>query len=125
MDIFTTFTKDLAHMDVKFSRKIFRGHTLWVMFNLSVTAFDFYAMTSSPTTMAACSFGAMLVTSLWSLVFLLESWKDLRDDKQRHNFLIELNEKQLASSELRSAMSAKQSYEKAMESLEKNNDKGS
>lgn len=115
-----------CHEDsMKFTRKALNSQMLWVAFNISLVVFDWNTFINSPSHLTAFSFGAMSITALWSFVWMLMAWGELRDDKNRLKYLNELKEQQLASGERQQYMMAKQQYEQMIENLkEKKNDQG-
>jgi hypothetical protein len=117
MESMTGFSKDNCERDIKFYRKMFKGQILWVMFNLSVTFFNGYALMHPPSAWSGSAFGAMAVTSIWSLMFLLESWEDLRSSKLKYNFFTELHDVQMASTERKHYEIARKNYEELTISL--------
>ena len=121
MDSITGISLESCERNIKFDRKWTRGQLLWVMFNISVTCFDGHTLMTHPTTFSGVAFGAMLITSLWSIIFLFESWNELRSEKLKLKYLTELHETQLASSERGQYLNAKLAYEQMKESLEKSN----
>lgn len=122
MESITGFSIDNCERDIKFSKKMVTGQILWVTFNLAITFFDAHTLMINPTAWTGASFGAMLVTSLWSLMFLLESCRELKSEKLRFKFLTELHDTQIASMEREQYKMSKLHYDQLRESLEKNND---
>lgn len=122
----TDFYKTNCEIDIKFYRKMFRSQFLWVMFNLSVTCFDASSLLITPTVWTGAAFGAMAITTIWTLVFLFEAWGDLRNSKLKYKFLTELHDIQMASNERKHYEMARKNYEELIENLKgKQNDRSS
>jgi hypothetical protein len=115
-----------CHEDtLKFTKKMCTGQMFWVVFNIALVLFDWSTFINSPSHLTAFSFGAMCITTLWSLVFLLSSYSDLRTEKHHLRFLKELRETQIASGEREQFLQAKNHYEQLIANLKENqNDKG-
>ena len=77
---------------IKFDNKLVRHQAMWVLFNLCLLIFDWQTFYSSPSHLTAFVFGAMAVTLLWSFVFFLHAWSELKDEKRKLKFLQELRE---------------------------------
>jgi hypothetical protein len=114
MDTITSFSKDNYEWKVKFYKKIIMGITLWLTFNLSVVFFDAVAVMRTHNCQNGIAFGMMLVTCLWSFVYLISALGDLKRAKSYLKFHTELYEKQLASNEREQYLNAKQAYEQMM-----------
>lgn len=102
---------------IKFGKKTVRGQILMVSFNVALLLFNWQTFRFSPSSLTAWGFGAMAVTVLWSLIFLFESWREHRLDKQKLCFLNELHDTQMASKERETYMNAKNYYEHLIEQL--------
>jgi hypothetical protein len=121
------FNISIGHCEwnLKFNKKIVRGQMLWVSFNVALLLFDWQNFNMNPSSLTAWGFGAMAITVLWSSVFLLECWSDLRRDRQKLNHLTKLRDEQMASSEREQYLQMKNHYERLIHRLkEKQNDSG-
>lgn len=117
MDNGTDVLINSCEITLKFNKKLVRGYFLWVIFNISLLLFDWQTFNSSPSHMTACAFGAMTVTALWSLFFLLEYWNEYRDNKQRLRFLKELQDRHMASDELQQYKNSNMHYESFLKKI--------
>lgn len=121
MQSITGFSRDNCEWFIKVTKKAVKWHMLWTMFCVTVTVFDFQTLIQNTTAWSGISVGAMAVTSLWSFIFLLESFSDLRSEKLRYRYLTELHDTQQASTEKEQYLLAKRYYEQLKESLERSN----
>lgn len=126
MDSITSFSKDSCERNIKFNRKWVRYQLLWLLFILCLTSFDGQSLWENHSIFGAINFGMMLITALWSFVFFLESWSDLKNEKRKFQFLTELHETQTASLERKQYLDVKNQYERMIKQLkEKQNDRPS
>jgi hypothetical protein len=124
MDSVLGISVDACERNVKTNRKWVRYQVIWVTFNIALVLFDWQTWYLSSSRVTAISFGAMIVTALWSLFFLMESHSELRDEKRKLRFLQELKETHMASDERRAYLIAKNEYEQLRKSMEKNHVEG-
>lgn len=125
MDSMFNISIEHCEWSLKFNKKIVRGQMLWVSFNVALLLFDWQNFNMNPSSLTAWGFGAMAITVLWSSVFLLECWSDLRRDRQKLNHLTKLRDEQIASSEREQYLQMKNHYERLIHRLkEKQNDSG-
>lgn len=113
------FSKRCREDSFKSTRKIFIGNFLWLVFNISLVIFDWETFINSPSHVTAVSFGAMLVTTVWSFFWMLQTWDEVKTEKHHLKFLTELEATQMASAELRGYANAKNEYEQLIERLQK------
>lgn len=120
MDSFTGMSIDNCERNIKFNRKWVRYQLLWLLFIVCLTCFDGQTLMSNHSIFGAINFGMILVTFLWSLVFFLESWNELKNEKRKLRFLTELHETQMASGERKEYLNLKNYYERLIEENRKN-----
>lgn len=125
MDSILNMSVESCEWSLKFNKKMVRGQMLWVSFNVALLLFDWQNFNMNPSSLTAWGFGAMAVTVLWSSIFLLECWSDLRRDRQKLNHLTKLRDGQMASMEREHYLQVKNHYERLIHQLkEKQNDSG-
>lgn len=123
MESVLEFSKRYHEDSYKSTRKIFTLQMIWVVFNLSVLCFDWFTFINSPSMLTSFSFGAMTITALLSFIFLLQIYGEMKTEKRHLQFLNELHNTQIASTELRQYIEVKKHYEQLIETLkEKEND---
>jgi hypothetical protein len=119
MDTFTSLSRDNCVRAIKLSKKWLKVQSVWVLFNLSITCFDWQTMINNHSFHDGILFGIMLVTSLWSIILLLESWAEFRNEKYKLKFLTELNEIELSCNERQEYVTAKEHYERLIENIKR------
>lgn len=117
IDSITSFSRNCCEDRIKFLKKTVRGNMAWTMFMLAITAYDCYDLYQRPSTFTGFALGSMVITSIWTIMFLFEFLGDLKGEKLRHLYLTELHDKQLASGEREEYLSAKKHYEEALQNL--------
>ncbi len=123
MESVVDISVESCERNIKFDRKYVRGQAAWVVFNFSILIFDWHTFMTSPSNFSSFGFGAMAITTLWSTMFFLESWRELRDEKLRLKFLTELKDTHFSSMERQQYVEVKNHYERLIEQLkEKNNE---
>lgn len=125
MESVLSFSKKCHEDTYKFTKKAMISQGLWVVFNIAILCFDWQTFTLTSSKVSSVSFGAMLVTALWSFVFWWQTWDELRTAKHHIKFLTELENTQIASGEREQLKQARDYYNQLIEQLkEKQNDKG-
>ena len=119
MDSITSISKDHYEWKVKFSKKMIVWNGICLLFGSAVTFYDLITLIHDHNYLNGIPFGMMLMTSLWSFFYLLDSLRELKTDKSYLKFQTELHENQLASSEREHYLNAKQHYENMAALLEK------
>jgi len=119
MDSITSISKDHYEWKVKFSKKMIAWNGIWLLFSSAVTFYDLITLIHDHNYLNGIPFGMMLMTSLWSFFYLLDSLRELKTDKSYLKFQTELHENQLASSERQSYLYQKQLYEQMIAKMEK------
>jgi hypothetical protein len=108
---------------IKFIKKVFRSQGAWTLFIIFILIFDWGNFLASQSRLSAFSFGAMVVTAFWSVLFLFQTYDELRNEKRKLKFLEELQNTQIASGERQQYLDAKKYYENLVEQLkEKKNE---
>lgn len=125
MESIFRLSTDSCESSIKFTKKLFKGQAAWVSFNILILCFDWHDFISSPSRLSSFAFGAMMITALWSIVFLLETYGELKGEKLRLKHLTEFNDTNMASMERKQYIQAKEHYEQlANLNLRTNNDPG-
>jgi hypothetical protein len=119
MESVLEFSKRCHEDSLKFTRKILHGQMFWVLFNIALLVFDWSTFVNSPSHLTAFSFGAMCVTALWSFIWMLHTWDDVRKEKLHLKYLTELEDNNLASAERQQFLNAKKEYERLITNYEK------
>jgi hypothetical protein len=114
MESITGFSMESCERNIKFYKKMLKGQVLWVMFNLAITCFDWSVLDAPHTKLTGIGFGAMIITSIWSIMFLIETWSEWSNEKLRLKFLTELHDAQLASGERQQYKNAREHYESVL-----------
>lgn len=111
MESVLSLSMESCERDIKYTRKWVRYQVLWVTFNFALVAFDWQTFYLSSNHVTAVSFGAILVTAIWSLVFLLESHSELRASKQMLQRFKEIHNEHLSRGADKQYEMAKEHYE--------------
>jgi len=117
MQSVTSLLMENCENDIKFQKKMIIGQFIWVIFNLSITYFDWVALDYSHPKSIGIAFGSIAVTTLFSILFLIDSLIDLRKYKLRYKFLTEIHAQQLASGEIAQYINAQNTYEQLIKNL--------
>jgi hypothetical protein len=104
-------------LSAKLSKKLLISQLLLLVFNITILFFDYYLFMTTPSKLTSVSFGAMLVTCLWTIVWSLQTWSEWRGDLSNIEFIIQLKEQTLASQEMESFLQAKNEYERLIKTL--------
>lgn len=86
------FSIECAQIEVRFSRKHFRSQMIWSIFCAALLAYDWSNAYNHPSFLTTTAFGCMIVNCLWTFMFCLEAWQELKQDKARLARLREAND---------------------------------
>jgi hypothetical protein len=111
MNSFIDISKEHCEYTVKYNQKGMKYQLLWMMFVLCMTVFEGQTLISHPNILQAIIVGMMIVTSLWTIFYFLESRLDLKNEKRKLKFLTDLHNTQLASQDYQHYKDARTYYQ--------------